>query len=70
VLIPLEAIRGAAVRIGDRLHRTPAVSSRTLGERAGVRLFLKCESFQKTGSFKPRGALNVVLSMDPERRAA
>jgi threonine dehydratase len=69
VLIPLEAIRGAAVRIGDRLHRTPAVSSRTLGERAGVRLFLKCESFQKTGSFKPRGALNVVLSMDPERRA-
>lgn len=43
--------------------------SSTLGEHAGARLHLKCESFQKTGSFKPRGALNVVLSMEPERRA-
>ena len=44
-------------------------SSESLGERAGARLHLKCESFQKTGSFKPRGALNIVLSMPPERRA-
>jgi threonine dehydratase len=42
--------------------------SQSLGERVGVRLNLKCESFQKTGSFKPRGALNVVLSIAPERR--
>jgi threonine dehydratase len=34
-----------------------------------VRLDLKCESFQKTGSFKPRGALNIVLSLSDERRA-
>jgi threonine dehydratase len=33
-----------------------------------VRLRLKCESFQKTGSFKPRGALNLVMSLPPERR--
>jgi threonine dehydratase len=31
-------------------------------------LYLKCESFQKTGSFKPRGALNKVLSLSPEER--
>lgn len=68
-MIPVEAIRDAAARTGPFLHRTPLFSSRSLGERAGVRLFLKCESFQKTGSFKPRGALNVVLSMAPERRA-
>ena len=65
----LEAIREAATRIGSRIHRTPVLSSETLGNRIGARLWLKCESFQKTGSFKPRGALNVVLSMPAERRA-
>lgn len=69
MLIPIDAIRHAAARTGPHLHRTPVLSSRTLGERADVRLWLKCESFQKTGSFKPRGALNVVLSLAPERRA-
>ncbi len=67
--IQLDAIREAAVRIGPHLHRTPTLSSRTLGDRAGVRLDLKCESFQKTGSFKPRGALNIVLSLSGEQRA-
>ena len=66
--IQLNAIREAAARIASRLHRTPTLSSRTLGDRAGVRLDLKCESFQKTGSFKPRGALNIVLSLTPEQR--
>ncbi|HET9250564.1 MAG TPA: threonine/serine dehydratase [Candidatus Eisenbacteria bacterium] len=68
-MIPLESIRGAAARIGGRLHRTPVFSSANLGERVRARMLLKCESFQKTGSFKPRGALHVVLSMDPARRA-
>jgi threonine dehydratase len=67
MLIPLDDIRAAASRIGPRLHRTPVLSSRLLGERAGVKLHLKCENFQKTGSFKPRGALNVVLSLPPDR---
>src|SRR5947207_2548533 len=67
--IQLDAIREAAARIGSHLHRTPTLSSRTLGDRAGVRLDLKCESFQKTGSFKPRGALNIVLSLSTEQRA-
>jgi threonine dehydratase len=69
MLIPLDAIREAAGRTGAHLHRTPILSSRSLGERAGVRLDLKCENFQKTGSFKPRGALNIVLSLSEERRA-
>jgi threonine dehydratase len=67
--IPLDAIRKAASRIAPTLHPTPVFPSETLGHRIGARLHLKCESFQKTGSFKPRGALNIVLSMDPERRA-
>ncbi len=69
-MIPIDDIRAATSRIGGYVHRTPIFSSRTLGDMAGgARLFLKCESFQKTGSFKPRGALNKILSLSREERA-
>ncbi len=68
-MIPLSEIRSAAARIAGKVHRTPLLSASAIGERAGgVRLYLKCESFQKTGSFKPRGALNKVLSLSPTER--
>jgi threonine dehydratase len=65
-MIPLSEIRAAAERIRGHVHRTPLFSSRSLGEAAGASVYLKCENFQKTGSFKPRGALNKVLSL-PEK---
>jgi threonine dehydratase len=68
-MIPLAAIEAAAARLRGRIHHTPTLSARTLGERAGVSLALKCECFQKTGSFKPRGALNITLSLDESERA-
>src|SRR5260221_12297696 len=68
-MIPIDDIRAAALRIAGKVHRTPLFSAAQLGERAGVRLFLKCESFQKTGSFKPRGALNKVLSLSEAEKA-
>ena len=68
-MIPLAQIRAAAGRLAGKVHRTPLLPATALGDRAGVRLHLKCESFQKTGSFKPRGALNKVLSLSPEERA-
>jgi threonine dehydratase len=68
-VIPLADIRAAAERLAGRVHRTPILSATGLGARAGVRLHLKCENLQKTGSFKPRGALNKVLSLSPEERA-
>jgi threonine dehydratase len=67
-VIELSEIRAAAQRIAGQVHRTPLLSARLIGERAGVRLALKCESFQKTGSFKPRGALNKVLSLSAAER--
>ena len=67
-MIGIGEIRAAAERIAGKVHRTPLFSARSIGERAGVRLFLKCESFQKTGSFKPRGALNKVLMLTPAER--
>lgn len=68
-MIALDAIRDAARRLAGRVHRTPLLSCRTLGDRAGVTLHLKCESLQKTGSFKARGALNKVLSLPADERA-
>lgn len=68
-MIPLDDIRAAALRIGGQVHRTPLFSASQLGARAGVKLFLKCENFQKTGSFKPRGALNKVLSLSDAERS-
>lgn len=61
--ISFEDIRGAQARIGGRIHRTPVLTSARLDELAGARLFFKCENFQKTGSFKARGAANAVFSL-------
>ena len=66
--VDLEAIREAAARIAPFAHRTPVVSSSTLDRMAGRSLVFKCELFQKTGSFKFRGACNAVMKM-PEDRA-
>jgi threonine dehydratase len=55
--------------IGDRLHRTPSFGSRTLSELTGARVHLKAELFQRTGSFKPRGVLNKLASLDPDQKA-
>jgi threonine dehydratase len=68
-MIPLADIRAAAERLAGTLHRTPVLSAQSIGARAGVELWLKCECFQKTGSFKPRGALNKVLSLSAAERA-
>ncbi|MCC7161938.1 MAG: pyridoxal-phosphate dependent enzyme [Anaerolineae bacterium] len=56
-------INDARSIIRDKLHRTPTVSASALGDMTGVQLFLKCEQFQKTGSFKPRGALNKLAHL-------
>ena len=62
-MLELSDIREAADRIAGKVHRTPLLSAAALGEAGGVHVFLKCESLQKTGSFKARGALNKILSL-------
>lgn len=59
----------ARARIAGSIHRTPLVRSRTLSDRVGVPVFLKCENLQKTGAFKVRGALHRLLRLDEEERA-
>ena len=65
MLVSLEEVLAARDRIEGRVHRTPTFSATTLGRLAGVNLWLKAELLQRTGSFKPRGVFNKLLSMDP-----
>ena len=66
--VTADDIRGAASRISSYIHRTPLLASRSLSERAGVEIRLKCENLQRAGSFKIRGALNALLQLTPEQR--
>ena len=56
-------VLAARERTREHLHRTPVLTCSTLDRLAGASLFFKCENLQKTGSFKPRGALNAVLRL-------
>jgi threonine dehydratase len=58
-------VRRAAATIRGTVYRTPIFTSRSLGPGQ----HLKAELFQRTGSFKARGALNRVRSLTPEERA-
>jgi threonine dehydratase len=60
----LNDINAARARIAGRVHLTPVMTSTRLGDRAGVKIFLKCENFQKTGSFKVRGVVNKLSQLD------
>ena len=65
----LDAVREAAGRIAPYAHRTPVMTSGTLDEMAGRRLFFKCENFQKVGAFKFRGACNAVMKLPADLAA-
>ncbi len=61
-------VEAAAARLRGLAHVTPVATSRTLDERLGARLFLKCENLQRGGAFKFRGAANALLQLDPGAR--
>jgi threonine dehydratase len=66
---PLERLEEARARIASSVHRTPLLRSRTLSDRIGAPVYLKCENLQKTGAFKVRGALHRLLMLSDEERA-
>src|SRR4051812_35819917 len=63
-------VDAAAARPKGVALRPPLVHSPVLDERLGARIFLKCETLQRTGSFKFRGAYNRISSIPTEKRAA
>jgi len=67
-MIELEDVRSARQRVMPYLKRTPLVRSDLLSQEFGSNVYLKLELFQRTGSFKPRGALNQIMQLDKESR--
>ena len=66
--VGIAEIRAAARLLEGIAHRTPVVTSRTLDERCGARVYVKCENLQRMGAFKFRGAYNFLSSLTAEER--
>ncbi|WP_447915012.1 threo-3-hydroxy-L-aspartate ammonia-lyase [Delftia acidovorans] len=63
-------VAAAAQRIQGHAHRTPVLTSRTLDDALGARVFLKCENLQRMGAFKFRGAFNALSRFSAAQRKA
>ena len=68
-MITIDDVRQARTRVQGYVRETPFERSRTLSRELGTNIYLKLELFQRTGSFKPRGAFNQVLQLTPDERA-
>jgi threonine dehydratase len=66
--VTLSDIRAAQRRIADGVSVTPCAESIPLSEITGSRVFCKLDNFQRTGSFKERGARNALLRLAPGRK--
>jgi threonine dehydratase len=70
VLPTFDDVRAAAARIAGHAHRTPVLTSRTMDEELGARVYFKCENLQRMGAFKFRGAFNALSRFDERQRRA
>jgi len=66
--VGLADVQKAAATLAGIAHRTPVLTSNRLDERGGCRVYLKAENFQRTGSFKFRGAFNRLSALSAEER--
>jgi len=68
-MINLEDVKSAARRVSTYVIETPLERSQTLSLLLGTNVYLKMELFQRTGSFKPRGAFNQILQLEGQAKA-
>src|SRR5688500_16442093 len=68
-LVTYAEVAAAAGRIRGVARRTPVFRSDTVDERTGGHVFFKCESFQRAGAFKFRGAYNALVQLSAADRA-
>ncbi|HEY1432117.1 MAG TPA: threonine ammonia-lyase [Stellaceae bacterium] len=66
----IEAVHSAAVAIKGAIAHTPLIPAPAISEAAGAEIYLKLETLHRTGSFKERGALAKLLTLDPSARRA
>ncbi|UCG71023.1 MAG: threonine/serine dehydratase [Thermoplasmata archaeon] len=67
-LMDLRHIEKTYQRLREIVNKTPVAKSRTLNELKNASIYLKCENFQRTGSFKFRGAYNTVSQLSSKER--
>ena len=60
-------IQSAHQRISNFIHNTPILTCENINLDSDANLFFKCDNFQKTGSFKIRGATNTILQLSKEQ---
>jgi threonine dehydratase len=63
----LKEIREASTRIAPFIHNTPVLTNSSLNKLTDCELYFKCENFQRSGSFKIRGATNSVLQLSSQQ---
>jgi threonine dehydratase len=63
-------VAAASERIKCQAHKTPVMTSRTVDEEFGAKVFFKCENLQRMGAFKFRGGFNSLSRFSPEQRKA
>lgn len=69
VLVSLDDVVAAQRGIAGKVHRTPLIGSTALSNIVGAPIYLKLENWQKTGSFKVRGALTKIATLNEDERA-
>ena len=70
-MLPIQSdLEETYARIGHLVHRTPVLTSRLIDQTSDAKVYFKCENFQKSGSFKMRGALNAISSLSEEQQGA
>lgn len=67
-MISSDALLTARTRVSSALSPTPILFSQMLSTQLGAQVYLKLDNFQRTGSFKERGALNCLLSLSQDER--
>lgn len=68
-MVTLKDIQRANTWLKGVVHPTPLIPSHSLNNSERVKVYLKLESLQKTGSFKLRGAYNKIVHLPPDRRS-
>jgi threonine dehydratase len=66
--VTLADIRAARRRIAGGVIASPCPESIPLSEITGARVYCKLDNFQRTGSFKERGARNALLQLEPGQK--
>lgn len=67
-LVDIDDIKAATKRLDRIAHPTPVLTSTTINQITNSQVFFKCENFQRTGSFKFRGAYNALSQLSEEQK--